>query len=110
MTPSGSAVVRITTLIARPGEREHLLVAAWENASAAARQPGCRSAEVAEDPADPMRVLVISRWDSEREAQAFLVWHKTLAHASLKAFTAEPVASVHYRVDAAAALAVHSEQ
>lgn len=98
-----SAVIRITTLQARPGARDALVVAAWQNALAARTQDGCLSAEVAADPADPDRVLVVSRWTSESAVQSFLRWHETIAHAGLRDHTVDAPTSAHHAVDAAAA-------
>lgn len=103
--PATSAVIRITTLRARPDARADLIAAAWQNALAARTQEGCLSAEVASDPADADRVLVISRWQSEAAVQAFLRWHETIAHASLRDYTASAPTSAHHVVDGAAAFA-----
>ncbi|GAA3753474.1 hypothetical protein GCM10022240_03060 [Microbacterium kribbense] len=100
-----ATVIRITTLQARPDVRAELVAAAWENAAAAGRQDGCLSAEVAADPGDADRILVISRWESEQAVADFLRWHEQIAHAGLRDFTARPPASVHHTVDAGAAFA-----
>lgn len=94
--PAG--LVRLTTFSARPGRAGALLEAAMDNAEAARRATGCRSAEVCTAPEDPDTVLVVSRWESDAALRAFLGWHERLAHGAVSPHAAGPPHSVHYPV------------
>ncbi|HEU0256541.1 MAG TPA: antibiotic biosynthesis monooxygenase family protein [Microbacteriaceae bacterium] len=95
---SQAAVIRVTTLVMRPGQRTGLLEAAAENATAARRAPGCLSAEVCEQRGEEGRFLVVSRWSSRKALDKFLEWHKSVAHASLADFTLGKPTSLHHEV------------
>ena len=95
---TAASIIRITSLRAAPGRRAGLIAAAHENASAARAADGCRSAEVCEEPDDTDTVVVISRWESEDALQAFLAWHRRIAHASLADFAAAPPVERHLAV------------
>lgn len=95
------AVIRITTLRAKPGMRASLIDAARANADAALNAPGCLDADVCAVPDTADSMLVISRWDSSSALRAFLDWHEQLAHEALDAFMEEKPRSTHYPVLAA---------
>lgn len=91
-----AAVVRVTTLRARPGQRTEMLEAAQRNAGQARAASGCLSAEACTDPQKRDVVLVISRWESESSVRSFLDWHEQRAHGALAPYAAGRPHSVHY--------------
>ena len=94
--PAG--VVRIATFEARPGQVDGLLDAAQKNASDARAADGCLSAEVCVAPEDSDTVLVVSRWRSGADLQAFLDWHESHAHGAVSPYAARPPRAVHHRI------------
>lgn len=96
--PSPNGVVRIATFQAQPGRMADLIAAAHGNAATALEQDGCLSAEAVTDPNDGARLLVVSRWQTAAQLQAYLQWHQGIAHSSMaEASVGKPVAA-HYPV------------
>src|SRR5699024_4004988 len=92
-----AAVVRLTTVRARPGAYWELQAAAQANAADAVVATGCLSAEACQGSAED-EVVVVSRWRTARDLEAFLAWHESAAHQGLAPHAAEPPHSQHLRV------------
>ena len=93
-----TGVVRIATFEALPGRVDGLLGAAQKNASDARAADGCLSAEVCVSQSEPDTVVVVSRWRSDGDLQAFLDWHESQAHGAVSPYAARPPRAVHYRI------------
>lgn len=96
MTGIEAGTVRVATFRAAPGRLAELVEAARANARVARVAVGCLSADVCRVPDQPDSVVVVSRWRTPADLDAFLEWHETLAHSSVADSSAAKPQAVRY--------------